>query len=152
MRSTFRQQYHLLTLIVVALAFLAAVFVVPAPAAAPPAGPTSAPAIVILPTDALTPPTVQPTTTRAPEPSAIPQPSQPISPPPDTRVPPTASATPVAAPQMRVGIQAGHWRAAELPSEQTHLHISAGTSAGTGNMARQTPGTFSRKNHSSGSA
>jgi N-acetylmuramoyl-L-alanine amidase len=34
------------------------------------------------------------------------------------------------APQLRVGIQAGHWRAAELPSEQTHLHISAGTSAG----------------------
>ncbi len=56
--------------------------------------------------------------------------SQPTYPPPNTPAPPTASPSPVPAPHLRVGIQAGHWRADEVPSEQTHLHISAGTSAG----------------------
>jgi N-acetylmuramoyl-L-alanine amidase len=56
--------------------------------------------------------------------------SRPAYPPPDTPAPAAAPTTPIPAPRLRVGIQAGHWRAAELPSEQTHLHISAGTSAG----------------------
>ena len=122
------EKNSLLGLIAVALALVTAMVVVPAPAAAPPAPPTATPTTAILPTAAPIPPTARPIATLA---SVMPAPvSQPAYPSPDMPAPPAATATPIPAPSLRVGIQAGHWRAAELPSEQTHLHISAGTSAG----------------------
>jgi N-acetylmuramoyl-L-alanine amidase len=125
-RSIIFEKYSLLSLIVVALALAAALFVVPAPAAAPPAPPTATPTIAVLPTATASPPTTRPVATLAP---TMPV-SQPAYAPPEAPALPAATATPILAPRLRVGIQAGHWRAAELPSEQTHLHISAGTFAG----------------------
>ena len=124
--STLLRKYGILSLIVIPLVLAAAVFGAPAPAAAPPAPLASAPTHAIPATDAPAPPTARPLATLAPaiplQPPAYPQPDEPTP----TAVPPT----PGAPPRFHVGIQAGHWRAADLPSEQTHLHISAGTSAG----------------------
>jgi N-acetylmuramoyl-L-alanine amidase len=129
-RSTLLCRYGSLSLIIIPLALVAAVFGAPAPAAAPPAPPTAPPTVAILPTDAPPPPTARPLATLAPAPRATPLQSQPSYPAPETPTPPAAPPTPIATPRFHVGIQAGHWRADELPSEQTHLHISAGTSAG----------------------
>jgi N-acetylmuramoyl-L-alanine amidase len=129
-RSTIFEKYSLLSLSVVVLALIAALFVVPAPAAAPPAPATSVPAIAILPTATVSSPTARPVATLALAPTAPAPQAQIAYPPPDIPTPPAVAATSIPAPSLRVGIQAGHWRAAELPSEQTHLHISAGTSAG----------------------
>jgi N-acetylmuramoyl-L-alanine amidase len=119
-----------LSLIGVALGLVAAVFAAPAPAAAPPAPPGTAPTITIVATDTPPPPTVRSIATLVPAHTAPRPISQPAYPSPETPTPLATSPTAVPTPRLRVGIQAGHWRAAELPSEQTHLHISAGTSAG----------------------
>jgi N-acetylmuramoyl-L-alanine amidase len=116
----------ILSLIIVPLALAAAVFGAPIPASAP--QPPTAPPPTTAPTETMIATAPQPAATRTIAPVFTPVPAP-------TAEPPAAPAhaveppSPAAMPRYRVGIQAGHWRAAELPSEQTHLHILGGTAA-----------------------
>jgi N-acetylmuramoyl-L-alanine amidase len=119
------RSYGLFSLIIVPLALAAAVFGAPAPAAAPPL-PAAPPPPDIRPAPALAAHTARTAPTLAATHVPIPSPTPAALAEAPT---PIAVASAPAGPRPRVGIQAGHWRAAELPAEQTQLHISSGTFA-----------------------
>jgi N-acetylmuramoyl-L-alanine amidase len=118
------RSYGLLTLIIVPLVLAAAVFGAPLPAAAPQL-PATPPPPTVQPTPAFAARALRPAPTLASIHLRIPTPAA-------LAATPTLAAKPsaTAGPRLRVGIQAGHWMNNSLPSEQSQLHISAGTSAG----------------------
>lgn len=104
-------------------------FYAPAPAAAPPLPPTAVALAAARDTDTPTASTLPTNTARPPSPTTTAVPT-------NTPVPPTAtpSAIPTPSPRpagsvARVGIQAGHWKASELPDELARLRTSSGAHA-----------------------